>query len=69
MRHTSDVVKANRKTTCDNGLAWDAMIRDARKRIEDLNYSIKVFEQRKAAGEICPAMQLESHVETQQHSV
>lgn len=58
MRQTSDNVKQNRKTETDNGLAWDAMIRDARKRIEDLNYSIKVFEKRKEAGEICPAIQL-----------
>lgn len=69
MRHTSDVVKQIRKTVDNNGLAWDAMIRDARKRIEDLNYSIKVFEQRKAAGETCPALQSQDQTEVQQHSV
>ena len=69
MRQTSNIVKRNRATIDNNGLAWDAMIRDARKRIEDLNYSIKVFEQRKAAGETCPAEQVESHAEPQQHSV
>jgi hypothetical protein len=42
-----------------NELGWDAMIRDARKRIEDLNYSIKVFEKRKAAGDLCPAIKSE----------
>ena len=30
----------------DNSLGWGAMIRDARKRIEDLKFSIEVFEKR-----------------------
>lgn len=55
MRQTSDCVKENRKTTSGNSLSWDAMIRDARKRIEDLNYSIKVFERSKELGEMCPS--------------
>lgn len=51
------VKPANRKTNDDNSLGWDAMIRDAKKRIEDLNYSILVFEKRKAAGEPWPTPQ------------
>jgi hypothetical protein len=35
--------------------AWDAMIRDARKKILDLEYSIGIFQRRKANGEACPA--------------
>jgi len=31
------------------------MIRDARKRIEDLKFSIQVFEKKKAAGEPWPS--------------
>jgi len=64
MRQTSYPVKTIRKTESGDGLAWDAMIRDARKRIEDLNYSIKVFEKKKAAGEICPVKQSDCQTET-----
>ena len=69
MRQMSTHVKTNRKTNNDNSLGWEAMIRDAKKRIEDLNYSIKVFEQRKAAGEPCPATQSEGRTNAEQHSV
>jgi len=68
MRQTSNVVKKNRETSADNALGWDAMIRDARKRIEDLNYSIKVFEKRKASGDPYPAAQSEGQFKMQQHS-
>jgi hypothetical protein len=69
MRHSSTIVKKNRETNDGNELGWDAMIRDARKRIEDLNYSIKVFEKRKAAGDLCPAIKSEGQEISQQHSV
>src|SRR6267378_2661587 len=48
MRQTSTVVKDNSKTNVDSSLGWDAMIRDARKRIEDLKSSIQVYEKKKA---------------------
>jgi hypothetical protein len=54
MRQTSTVVKRNRKTDDDSILGWDAMIRDAKKRIEDLKFSIELFERKKAAGERWP---------------
>jgi hypothetical protein len=70
MRQKSTVVKQIRKTSGSSELGWDAMIRDARKRIADLHYSIEVFEKRKLAGESCPAEpQLVSHNLEQQHSV
>jgi hypothetical protein len=31
------------------------MIRDAKKRIEDLKFPIELFEKKRAAGEQCPA--------------
>ena len=54
MRQVSSAVNGNRKTNDDDILGWDAMIRDATKRIEDLKFSIKLFEKRKAAGEPWP---------------
>lgn len=45
------------KTIGDSAIGWDAMIRDARKRIEDLQFSIKVFEKKKADGEQWPGIQ------------
>ena len=45
------------------------MIRDAKKRIEDLNYSILVFEKRKAAGEAWPGTQSASYTSNSSHSV
>jgi hypothetical protein len=59
MRQKSTYVKQSRKTSSNGDIGWDAMIRDARKRIADLHYSIEVFEKRKLAGESCPVeMQL-----------
>lgn len=69
MRQLSNKVKQNTKANADSALGWDSMIRDARKRIEDLNYSIKVFERRKAAGEPWPGAQLADRSKEQQHSV
>ena len=37
-----------------DSLAWDAMIRDAKKRIEELQLAIEIFEKKKAAGERWP---------------
>jgi hypothetical protein len=68
MRQTSNIVKHNRKTDVGNLLGWDAMIRDAKKQIEDLKFSIEVFEKRKAAGEPWPG-QLHGQKSEQQHSV
>jgi hypothetical protein len=45
------------------------MIRDAKKRIEDLKFSIELFEKKKAAGDRWPGAQLTNHAEAQQHSV
>jgi hypothetical protein len=69
MRQKSTIVKHNRKTNDDSSLGWDAMIRDARKRIEDLKFSIVVFEKRKAAGEPPPMTQSDGQESGQQHSV
>jgi hypothetical protein len=69
MRQLSINVKRNRKTMEDNLLGWDAMIRDAKKRIEDLKFSIEVFEKRKAAGEPWGGTQADSRSQSQQHSV
>lgn len=33
---------------------WDGLIAAARQRIQDLEFSVKVFEQKKAAGETLP---------------
>jgi hypothetical protein len=45
------------------------VIADARKRIADLQFSIKVFEQRKAIGETWPGSQTVNDESEQQHSV
>jgi hypothetical protein len=66
MRQTSNAVKRNRATGDNLILGWDAMIRDARKRIEDLLFSIQVFERRKAAGEPSPAMASDIEVSEKQ---
>ena len=47
MRHLSNRVKRNSEANEESGLGWDAMIRDAKKRIEDLKFSIQVFEKRR----------------------
>lgn len=57
MRQLSNQVKRKMRATDKLLVGWDALIRDARKRIEDLNFSIQVFEKRKAAGDICPTDQ------------
>ena len=69
MRQVSNVVKGKRKTCEDLTLGWDAMIRDAKKRIEDLKFSIQLFEKKKAAGEPWPWAQSKDQDSGQQHSV
>jgi len=34
---------------------WDSVIAEAQQRIQELQFSIKVFEQKKARGDRCPA--------------
>ena len=68
MRQTSNRVKQISKTSVDNLLGWDAMIRDAKKRIEDLKFSIEVFARKKEAGEPWPE-QSDGRKSEQQHSV
>lgn len=67
MRQQSRKVKGNNITDADNILGWDAMIRDAKKQIEDLRFSIEVFERKKELGEPWPG-QLQGH-KLEQHSV
>jgi hypothetical protein len=69
MRHLSNHVKGNRKTDEGSSIGWDAMIRDARKKIEDLRFSIEVFERKKAAGEKWPGRQCDLQNVQQQHSI
>ena len=49
----------NESNVLPDSLAWDAMIRDAKKRIEDLKAAIELFEKKKAAGERWPGAQSE----------
>jgi hypothetical protein len=44
----------NNKFPVENLGGWDALIAEAQQRIQDLQFSIKVFERKKAAGEECP---------------
>ncbi len=54
-------MKNGRDKESENGipdsLGWDAMIRDAKKRIKDLELLIRVLEKKKAAGERWPGEQ------------
>lgn len=52
-----------------DSLAWDAMIRDAKKRIEELKLSIELFEKKKAAGERWPPVQSQDQGAAQQNSI
>ncbi len=44
----------NETDVLPDSLGWDAMIRDAKKRVEDLEVLIKLWEKKKAAGEPWP---------------
>jgi len=62
-------VKKNSETNVLlDSLAWDAMIRDAKRRIEELKFSIELFEKKKAAGERWPRAQTEGRGAAQQHA-
>ena len=50
---------AKETSVLPDSLAWDAMIRDAKKRIEELKLAIELFEKKKAAGERWPGAQSE----------
>jgi len=54
-----DVKDKNETNVLPDSLAWDAMIRDAKKRIEELKLAIELFEKKKAAGERWPGAQSE----------
>ena len=54
-----DVKDKNETSVLPDSLAWDAMIRDAKKRIEELKLAIELFEKKKAAGERWPGAQSE----------
>lgn len=43
-----------RKFPVENLGGWDALVAEAQQRIQDLQFSIKVFERKKATGEQCP---------------
>jgi hypothetical protein len=49
---TTSQVKSERQGKNSSG--WDQAIADARKKIEKLEFSIRVFKQRKEAGEQWP---------------
>lgn len=51
-----------------DSLGWDAMIRDAKKRIADLKLSIELLEKKKAAGERWPGSRSEPQGAAQQHA-
>jgi hypothetical protein len=55
MRKETNNVRDNHGTNfLPDSLGWDAMIRDAKKRIEELRSSIERLEKKKAAGEPWP---------------
>jgi hypothetical protein len=58
MRKESNNVTDNHGTNfLPDSLGWDAMIRDAKRRIEELRFSIAQLEKKKAAGEPWPGVQ------------
>jgi hypothetical protein len=57
---TNDKKNRRNKTTVQRArkmLGWDKIIHDARRRIQNLEYSIAVCERKKAAGEPWPGLQ------------
>ena len=60
---------SNETNILPESLAWDAMIRDARKRIEELKFSIELFEKKKAAGERWPTPRPEEQGAAQHDAV
>lgn len=47
----------------ENLSGWDIPIAEAKQRIQDLEFSVRVFERKKAAGESYPATNLQSDSE------
>jgi hypothetical protein len=66
MKHVKENSEAN---VLPESLAWDAMIRDARKRIEELKFSIELFQKKKAAGERWPPPRSEGQAAARQQAV
>src|SRR5271167_234476 len=64
------ISKSKKKTTTNDEaeFGWEAMIRDAKKRIEDLKFSIEVFEKKKASGVPWPRAS-EGVAGKQQHTI
>jgi hypothetical protein len=58
-QETENIKSANGTNFLPDSLGWDAMIRDAKKRIEDLGLSIALLEKKKAAGEPWPGTRSE----------
>jgi hypothetical protein len=52
-----------------DSLGWDAMIRDAKKRIKDLELLIRVLEKKKEAGERWPGVQSQGQGAGRQQAV
>jgi hypothetical protein len=48
---------------------WDALIAESQQRIQDLQFSIRVFERKKAAGEQCPMASPQSDTELIQRAI
>lgn len=48
---STHTVKRRNKKSVENSGDWNALIKEARQRIQDLEYSILVFERKKAANE------------------
>ena len=60
---------SNGREVLPDSLGWDAMIRDAKKRIKDLELLIKVLEKKKEAGEPWPGVQSQDQGAARQHAV
>jgi hypothetical protein len=48
---------------------WDSLIGEAKQRIQDLEFSLKVFERKKADGEPCPKAVPQSDTELIQRAI
>lgn len=68
-QETRNVRDNNRTNFLPDSLGWDAMIRDARKRIEELRFSIARLEKKKAAGEPWPGARSEDEGAARQRAV
>ena len=70
MKQRTKDVKDNHGTSfLPDSLGWDAMIRDAKRRMEDLRFSIAILESKKAAGEPWPGLRPENQGAAKQRSV